>query len=1122
MRGQHHDVQDLTRLSGLSGDELRVAFRRGFANLAAKSAGRPLPLEGLDPEQLLASVRTIFTNGLLDDLSWLSPPNGATVLYELAAALPSSEERNLLNQMVVERLANADAATFVSLAIALAQSSRTGFTSARMRSRVSLVLSLPMGAGMNVDALALALILQPDLAREWVKKPSEGSLPSRRLAARLLERAAREAARRWAYRDDAGVRALESSDIKKAWDQLLADRESLVWRHVAVARGLLSHCVPAYQDEIQRSLNPELSPTEWRRGAASLAASIAVMPKTALGHCTTVLRSEITKRDPGVAASMMTGLLRAAEAEPTAAEGLIVPLLRAGGVQAAEAFLELRAESGDGELGRDAVAVVTAYLRDQLGNPDIAADDGAVGLIEWLLNGFDADKGGSLDSHVKRAVHAFVTKGAPAALRFADEALGQALSTVARLEKMSSDSREGRMATFRSLQEIDVALLQASTLADLVALGDDQDESAAELNELFDKLTALLMASEPVPSSGHPTLRMRRVRALLHVVDADGSYGDQWTAARRPRRLRAVRLLLTRARQEASSPLRRAILACLARVFDALVREEVFELSDVILCASLYLTEPNDIATLAEASMVPELSSALDALGNLADRTVRVADSDTVRKESLSALSALVAALPAAHSPRVSLLRSSLLRVQLVLNALRGVRSLSDLVDTSGGGNTIDDLSDALQALAQLVAGTRRRLAPSAQVKVPEAGAVADRLGAAFEHVVQVRKPDQLTDPLAELEECLSAELSPPFYTMVMRALSALKTLPILAPVAGKKHGTLKRVTSPGMEERGLPAWLPPNRMLGGFYVLHAIGEGGVGSVFVARRAEERDDADAEVFALKVPEYDGDVSQLLSEADFLRMFREEAGALLALPDNAENLARFVTFDAGVKPKPILVMEHVEGPSLEKLLSRRHLDVGQAFDILEGLSRGLSAMHATGIAHLDVKPSNVILRDFWNGALMPVLVDFGLSGRRLRPGCGTANYAAPEIWGAIAYDDPRPADVYAFGCLAYELLAGATLFDAPSDVAIVAQHVSHDGVPEGVQAMHAGPELRALGEWLTACLRHNPAQRAPLAHVAEQIPALREAYETHHWPLAPRAAKAVASGAPARSSGSGVR
>ena len=1100
MRGQHHDPQDLTGLSQLSDEALRVAFRRAFANLAAKAAFRPLALEGLDPEQLLASVRTMLQNGLLDDLSWLAAPSAATVLYELTTALPSSEERNVLNQMVVDRLANADAETFVALAVALARSSRGGFSSARMRSRVSLVLSLPMGKGGQVDALALALILQPDLSREWLERPSQGSLPSRRLAARLLERAAREAARRWAQRDDAGVRAIESPHVKEAWDRLLRDRESLVWRHVAVARGLLCHCVPSMFEEISRSFDGKLSPTEWRRGAASLAASIAVMPKEALSSAQELLKNEIVKRDPGIASAMMTGLLRASEAEPEAVEALIVPLLRVGGVQAAEAFLDLRTEAGTEGLGRDAVPVVVGYLRNHLGDPDILADDGAVALIEWLLEGFESDKQAStLEASVRRALDAFVHRGPAVALGLAEDALGQAMATVAKVERADSETSAGRRAAFRGLQEIDVALLQSSTLADLVALAVDQDDSAAELNELFEKLTALLLSNDPTPPQQHPTLRMRRVRALLHVVDADGSYGDAWASARRPRRLRAARMLLTRTRQE-TTPLRRAVLACLARAFDALVREEVFELSDVILCAALYLHDPSDIGTLAEASMVPDLSQALAKLAELADRTLRVADSVTVRKESIAGLREVVAALPAAHSPRVSLLRSSLLRILLVLDALRGVRSLSDIVDMNGGGNTIEDLSDALQAVAQLVAGTRRRLAPNAQVRVPEAGKMAFALGQAFEQVVTTRQPECLAEPLAALDECLSAELAPLFYTVVMRALSALKALPILAPVASARHGTLKRVTSPGSEERGLPAWLPPNRMLGGFYVLHALGEGGVGSVFVARRAEERDDPRAEVFALKVPEYDGDVSHVLSESDFLRMFREEAGALLALPDDEENLARFVTFDAGVKPKPILVMEHVEGPSLEKLLLRRHMDVAQAFDILLGLSRGLSAMHATGIAHLDVKPSNVILRDFWNGALTPVLVDFGLSGRRLRPGCGTANYAAPEIWGAVVCDDPRPADVYAFGCLAFELLTGDTLFDAPSDVAIVAQHVSHDGIPEPLQAVHDDVNLRPLAEVLTSCLRHQPQHRATLVQVAQRIDELRDSLGSRSWPL----------------------
>ena len=63
---------------------------------------------------------------------------------------------------------------------------------------------------------------------------------------------------------------------------------------------------------------------------------------------------------------------------------------------------------------------------------------------------------------------------------------------------------------------------------------------------------------------------------------------------------------------------------------------------------------------------------------------------------------------------------------------------------------------------------------------------------------------------------------------------------------------------------------------------------------------------------------------------------------------------------------------------------------------------------------------------------PVLVDFGLAGRHIRPGCATGPYGAPEIWGLTPEDwkpRPMPADVYAFACMAYEVLTGDTLFVA---------------------------------------------------------------------------------------------
>ncbi|MDB4976963.1 MAG: serine/threonine protein kinase [Myxococcaceae bacterium] len=1108
MRGPIEDVHDLARLSELRGDELRALFRRSLANLAQAATKRALPLEGLDPEQLLAGVQSALAAGLFDDLSWLSAPSAASALYELTSALPPSPERERLNRMVVERLAQADATTFVALATSLAQNSKSGLTSARMRSRVSLSLSLPMGSGARVDALALALISQPDHARDWVEKPSEGSLPSRRLAARLLERAAREAAHRWIARDDAGLRALETAPIQAAWQRLLKDRESLVWRHVATARGLLAAASPSIADEIERSLLPELTPTEWRRGATSLAASIAVMPQTALELAERVLASDVVKRDPGVAAAMMMGLPRAVEAEPESAERLIIPCLRVGGADAAEAFLELCEEGlGDG-FGQEAVAFVCTLLSKQLAQESTQADHGTVAMLEWLLMRFSGltRVEASLDTAVRRALYAFAEEGAGAAVEASSVALEVAQRALGRLCAADLDTRIGRVETVQMLHEIDLGLLQGATLSDLIALGDEQEQARGALHELFEQLTGWLTTQEQTPLDeerlAHPNLRMRRVRSLLHVVDADGSYGDEWASERRPRRLRTARVLLNRVRKDAASPLRRAVLACLARAFDALVREEVFELSDVLLCACLYVRDPRDIATMAEASMMPELSRSLAALGQLAQH---VSDSiePSARRGGIMALSKLVDSLPAAHSPRVSLLRWALLRVHQALSSLEQSRALTEVVGLQGGGSSLAELSESLLAIAQLVAATRRRLQPTAQLRSPLVVAHVVELGAAIDHAVAKRDLELLNGPLTELETCLRGELPDLFSNVVLQVLSALKTLPVLpprGPLPGRQSEPA--LSGPPREMQRLPEWMPLSRMLGGFYVLHPIGEGSSGSVFVARRAEQRNDPLAESFALKMPEYDGTVSQVLSEADFLRLFREEASALLALPESEPNLARFVTFDAGVKPKPILVMEHVRGPSLEKVLTRKSIDIPRAFAILAGIARGLSAMHAVGLAHLDLKPSNVIVRDHGDAAT-PVLVDFGLAGRRLRPGCGTAQYAAPEVWSrasATTEADPRCADVYALGCLAYELLVGETLFHGDTDRATVALHLAHDGRPPAAEALFAKPSTRALGAWLFRCLRQRADQRATIAELADQLTSVQAACVRETWPL----------------------
>jgi eukaryotic-like serine/threonine-protein kinase len=247
-----------------------------------------------------------------------------------------------------------------------------------------------------------------------------------------------------------------------------------------------------------------------------------------------------------------------------------------------------------------------------------------------------------------------------------------------------------------------------------------------------------------------------------------------------------------------------------------------------------------------------------------------------------------------------------------------------------------------------------------------------------------------------------------------------------------------------------------------------------------------------------VPDYDATAARSLSEADFLKLFREEAGALSAIPEH-ENLARFVTFDAGARPKPILVMELIEGSRCDKVIASHVLTMERAFALLDGVLAGLAAMHGVGVGHLDVKPSNVILRD----GVQPVLVDFGLAGRHLRPGCGTSSYGAPEVWGIVpdgGKATPARADIYSFGCLAYEVLTGETLFDAPNEVALIAAHLTHDGVPPPVKRLSDRPATASLAAALRRCLRKAPGNRGTAAEIRAELAQVGAGLAGKSWPV----------------------
>jgi hypothetical protein len=648
-------------------------------------------------------------------------------------------------------------------------------------------------------------------------------------------------------------------------------------------------------------------------------------------------------------------------------------------------------------------------------------------------------------------------------------------------------------------------------LSDLLTVREGSQRGPSPLTGILWRLGSWLLVREHQPVTDeaipHLTLRFRQLRTLLHLVDSDIADTEEPTAESRGRRLHVFKLLAQRAQADVPSPLRRLLCATLARAADALAREQVAELSDVFVAALWSLSSAADLRALSEACMVPEFkevfASAAEVPRALAERGGQADEHGLVEN-----LREVAEALPPGSSPRVEGLRRAVLGITRVLETLNEAISLTELRRGESSA-ALDRLASAITYAARLCGGAMRRTGMRDNYFPSSSTRALRRLEAWIERALQERD-EGVGAAAAAAAEAVRQDLPPLFAEVVARVLMRVGRLPREPRSSSEITHITKR-----KRQLHLPAWLPPSRLIGGFFVVRPIGSGGGGSVFVARRSDERREEGAEIFALKVPAYTGAAAHTLSEDEFMQLFREEAGALLTLPRHP-NIAGFVTFDAGARPKPILVMELVEGNTLERLVDRRALTIRQAIDVLDGMAAGLQAMHDAGLAHLDIKPANVILRTQRDLASprrprsearqVPVLVDFGLAGRKVRPGCGSPYYGAPEVWDMSSFGDrvdPRATDVYAFSCLAFELLTGKPLFAGDTLPAIFAAHIGHDGNPEGLVWMRKHDRHGPLAELLSAGLAREPSKRLGISVMrARLLDFAKERLTAATWPLRP--------------------
>lgn len=291
---------------------------------------------------------------------------------------------------------------------------------------------------------------------------------------------------------------------------------------------------------------------------------------------------------------------------------------------------------------------------------------------------------------------------------------------------------------------------------------------------------------------------------------------------------------------------------------------------------------------------------------------------------------------------------------------------------------------------------------------------------------------------------------------------------------------------------------LLPGSRVGSYEVLELVGAGGMGDVYKSRDVRLR-----RTVALKTLG-----AQLEGSPQARARFRREARAVAAL--NHPNICDI--HDVGEwEGQDFLVMEFVEGETLQHRLSRGPLPVDDLLHIGMQIASALVAAHRAGIVHRDLKPANVMLA---RGNVVKLL-DFGVARHALSPESApdatltaTSLDVGGELAGTLPYMAPeqlegRPVDartdIFAFGAVLFEMASGRRAFDGASSAAVIAA-ILGDARP---RLSTAGAKVpRAVERLASACLARNPDDRwQTSADLLRELTWVRDDLEREDDPVA---------------------
>ena len=217
-----------------------------------------------------------------------------------------------------------------------------------------------------------------------------------------------------------------------------------------------------------------------------------------------------------------------------------------------------------------------------------------------------------------------------------------------------------------------------------------------------------------------------------------------------------------------------------------------------------------------------------------------------------------------------------------------------------------------------------------------------------------------------------------------------------------------------GMPDPGTAAAFSPylTGRIGPYSVVRLIGAGGMGSVYLVQRVVG---GVTQRYALKV------LAPHAAGPSFVERFRREQSILASL--NHANITRMIDAGVGENGNPYLVMEYVEGVSLDTYCNERKLGIAERIELLLQVCDAVASAHRNLIVHLDLKPSNILVTS--DGTVK--LLDFGASkiiqAESLQTSTlmATPAYASPEqLRNEVV---TTASDVYSLGAILFELLSG---------------------------------------------------------------------------------------------------